>query len=230
MVMLDAFILSHTVEPVDFPELQEVDKFLPPYRPKHAYLDPEDPMILGSFTPPEYIQEVRYQTEQSMNNARDVVSEVTKEFGKAFGRNYGGMVEEYQCDDAEVILITTGTVTSTAREVVDEYRAQGKKVGLLKLRFFRPFPRDKLKAIASNLEAIGVYDRSVSFGSGGPTFIETRHSLYGFDIPILNFLAGLGGRDVKTEDIRYMFDRLLDAKEGKVPHEIYWIGTRGVEL
>jgi pyruvate/2-oxoacid:ferredoxin oxidoreductase alpha subunit len=229
MVMLDAFILSHTVEPVDFPEITEVDKFLPKYQPDHAYLDPNNPMILGSFTPPEYIQEVRYQTEQSMNNARDVIKDVTNDFGKTFGRNYGGLVEEYRCDDAEVVLMTTGTVTSTARVVVDHYRENGKKVGLLKLRFFRPFPLQEIKKVAENVKALGVYDRSISFGTAGPTYIETRHALYGHSIPILNFLAGLGGRDVTIKDISLMFDRLLEAQDGHVKNEIVWIGTRGVQ-
>ena len=229
MVMLDAFILSHTVEPVDFPEIEEVDKFLPPYKPEHAYLDPERPMVLGSFTPPEYIQEARYQTEESMTNARRVIKEVTKEFGKTFGRDYGGLIEKYRCDDAEVVLITTGTVTSTARVVVDHYRDRGKKVGLIKLRFFRPFPLEEIKELGEQVEAVGVYDRSMSFGTAGPTYIETRYALYGYSIPLLNFLAGLGGRDVTTKDISLMFDRLLEAKEGKIKNEIVWIGTRGVE-
>ena len=229
MVMLDAFILSHTVEPVDFPEIEEVDKFLPPYKPEHAYLDPERPMVLGSFTPPEYIQEARYQTEESMTNARRVIKEVTKEFGKTFGRDYGGLIEKYRCDDAEVVLITTGTVTSTARVVVDQYRDRGKKVGLIKLRFFRPFPLEEIKELGEQVEAVGVYDRSMSFGTAGPTYIETRYALYGYSIPLLNFLAGLGGRDVTTKDISFMFDRLLEAKEGKIKNEIVWIGTRGVE-
>ena len=229
MVMLDAFILSHTVEPVDFPEIAEVDKFLPAYKPEHAYLDPERPMVLGSFTPPEYIQEARYQTEESMNNARRVIKEVTKEFGKTFGRDYGGLIEKYRCEDADVVLITTGTVTSTARVVVDQYREKGKKVGLVKLRFFRPFPVQEIKELGEQAEAVGVYDRSMSFGTAGPTYIETRYALYGYSIPILNFLAGLGGRDVSTKDISLMFDRLLEAKEGKIKNEIVWIGTRGVE-
>jgi pyruvate/2-oxoacid:ferredoxin oxidoreductase alpha subunit len=109
-------------------------------------------------------------------------------------------------------------------------REEGKKVGLVKLRFFRPFPAEELKKIADNVEAIGVYDRSISFGSGGPTFIETRHALYGRNIPIVNFLAGLGGRDVVKSDVRKMFEKTLKAaREGKVDKEVVWIGTRGVE-
>jgi len=120
-------------------------------------------------------------------------------------------------------------VTSTAREVVDSLREKGKKVGLIKLRFFRPFPAQELREIASGLKALGVYDRAISFGSGGPSWIETRHALYGHsDIPVLNFLAGLGGRDVTMNDVALMFNRLLEAPKTDIKYPVSWIGTRGV--
>jgi len=229
MPTLDAFILSHTVEPVDVPSSDEVMEFLPPYEPE-AILDTEKPMTIGSFAPPEYIQEIRYQNEQAMQNARRVIKEVNDEFAAKFGRDYNGLVEEYRCDDADAVVVTLGTVTGTAREVVDEMRNEGKKVGLVKLRFFRPFPIEELRGIASRVKALGVYDRSISFGSGGPTFIEVRSALYGYDLPVVNFLAGLGGRDVVKSDVRKMFEKTLKAAEdGKVEKEIVWIGTRGVE-
>ncbi|MEW5937937.1 MAG: transketolase C-terminal domain-containing protein, partial [Candidatus Thermoplasmatota archaeon] len=231
MVNLDAFILSHTVEPVHFPEQDAVDRFLPRYTPAHARLWPEDPMVVGSFTPPEYIQEVRYQADVAMRGAPTVIREVSRACAQSFGRDYHGLVEEYMTDDAEAVLLTLGTVTSSAREVVDEYRAKGKKVGLVKLRFFRPYPREEIARIAERVGAIGVYDRAVSFGSGGPSWIEARSALYGHSIPVLNFLAGLGGRDVTAMDIRIMFDKTLEAaKAGKARKEIVWIGTRGVDV
>ena len=231
MVGLDAFILSHTSEPVDFPDQKKVDEFLPKYKPEHAYLLPEDPMTVGSFSPPEYIQEVRTQTNECMNNARNVIKEVTKEYAKVFGRDYHGLIEEYRTDDADAVLVTIGTVTATAREVVDKLRDEGSKVGLVKLRFFRPFPIEEIRAVAKKTKAFGVYDRSVSFGSGGPGYIEVKYSLYGHsDIPVINFLAGLGGRDVTVNEIRIMFNRLLEAaKTKKVEKDIQWIGTRGLE-
>jgi pyruvate/2-oxoacid:ferredoxin oxidoreductase alpha subunit len=229
MVNLDAFILSHTVEPVEFPDQELVDKFLPKYKPEHARLWPEDPMIIGSFSPPEYIQEIRYQTDESMNNAREVIDEVNSDFANMFGRDYHGMIEEYKTDDADAILITLGTVTSTARPIVDEYRDRGKKVGLVKLRFFRPYPTDLIRKIAEKTKAIGVYDRAISFGTGGPSWIDARCALYGYSLPVINFLAGLGGRDVMSNDVRLMFDRTLEAaKEGKAKKDVLWIGTRGV--
>ncbi|HDD60173.1 MAG TPA: pyruvate ferredoxin oxidoreductase [Euryarchaeota archaeon] len=230
MLSMDAFILSHTVEPVEFPDQEAVDAFLPSYKAEHAHLWPEDPMIIGSFTPPEYIQEVRYQTDQAMKAAREVIKRVTKDFASAFGRDYGGLVEEYRTDDAEVVLVTLGTVTSTARDVVDEMRDEGKKVGMVKLRYFRPYPFEEIRKVAEDVSAIGFYDRSISYGSGGPSYIEGRHALYGLEIPVMNFLAGLGGRDVRVPDIKLMFEKLLEAaREGKAKKDIVWIGTRGVE-
>jgi pyruvate/2-oxoacid:ferredoxin oxidoreductase alpha subunit len=231
MVNLDAFILSHTVEPVVFPDQKDVDAFLPRYNPKHAYLRSDDPMVVGSFSPPEYIQEFRYQTEESTQNAKEVIRQVNDEYAKKFGRDYGGAVEEYRMDDAEAALITLGTVSSTARDVVDEYREKGKSVGLVKMRWFRPYPTEIIRDIASRVKALGVYDRAMSFGQGGPNYLDTKSALYGHStIPVLGFLAGLGGRDVLVKDIRLMFDRTLEAaKKGKVDKEVAWIGTRGVE-
>ncbi len=231
MVNLDAFVLSHTIEPVEAPGQKAVDAFLPPYEPKHAQLSPDDPMVVGPFSPPEYIQEVRYQTETTMNAARGVIKKVNDTFAETFGRDHHGAIEAYRLEDAEVALVTMGTVTSTAREVVDRMRANGHKVGLVKLRFFRPFPREEMRKAAGTVAALGVYDKALSFGSGGPAWIETRHALYGeVDIPVHNFLAGLGGRDVTMADIKAMFKRLLKvAKKGKPKTDMVWIGTKGVE-
>ncbi len=230
MPNLDAFILSHTYEPVDFPEQDEIDDFLPPYKAEHAHLWPDDPMAIGVFTPPEYIQEYRYQTEQAMQAAKKVIKEVNDDFAKKFGRDYHGLIEEFMTDDAEAILITLGTVTSTARKVVMDMRKEGKKVGLVKLRFLRPFPRDELRKIAEHVDAIGVYDKSISFSAGGPAFVEVRNALYGTDKPVIGYLAGLGGRDVMYSDVKLMFERTLEAaKSGKAEKDIVWIGTRGVQ-
>lgn len=230
MPNLDAFILSHTYEPVEFPAQEEIDEFLPPYKAEHAHLWPDDPMAVGVFTPPEYIQEFRYQTEQAMEKAREVIKEVNDEFARKFGRDYHGLIEEFMTEDAEAVLITLGTVTSTARKVVMDMRNEGKKVGLVKLRFFRPFPKDELRKITEKVDAIGVYDRSISYGVGGPASIEVRNALYGMEKPVIGYLAGLGGRDVRYDDVKLMFEKTLEAaKKGKADKEVVWVGTRGVE-
>ncbi len=229
MVNLDAFILSHTVEPVDLYGYEEADKFLPKYEP-HVHLLPEDPMAIGTFTPPEYIQELRYQTDAAMEASKKVIGEVNKEFADLFGRDYGGLIEEYRTDDAEVVLVTLGTVTSTARKVVDDLREEGKAVGLVKLRFFRPYPTDELRAIADRVKAVGIYDRSIAFNNGGPSFIEAKSALYGYTIPIVNFLAGIGGRDVFYSDVKLMFETLLEAaSKGEAEKDVIWMSTRGVD-
>ncbi|MBU4076020.1 MAG: pyruvate ferredoxin oxidoreductase [Euryarchaeota archaeon] len=226
MPCIDGFVLTHTVEPVEIPEQKDVDAFLPPYEPD-VILDPARPAMIGTFMPAEYIMELRRQTAGAVESAKKVIQEVNDEFAKVFGRDYGGLIDTYQMDDAEVALITMGTVTSTSRQVVDELRQEGKKVGLIKLRFFRPFPSDELKSILQNTAAVGVVDRSLSFIGGGPAFNEVRSALYGFSIPIINHLAGLGGRDVTEMQIRHMFELTLSAAKGEKVKTVNWHNTRG---
>lgn len=226
MPCLDGFVLTHTVEPVEIPEQKDVDAFLPPYEPD-VILDPARPAMIGTFMPAEYIMELRRQTAGAVESAKNVIQEVNDEFAKVFGRDYGGLIDTYQMDDAEVALITMGTVTSTSRQVVDEMRKDGKKVGLVKLRFFRPFPSEDLKNILKNTAAVGVVDRSLSFIGGGQAFNEVRSALYGLSIPIINHLAGLGGRDVTEAQIKKMFELTLRAAKGEKVNQITWHNTRG---
>ncbi len=230
MTGMDAFLVSHTIESVDLINQEDADKFLPAYKPVHAYLDPERPLVLGAASPPEYIQESRWETDLRMRRATEILEETDREFGRAFGRAYGGAFETYRLEDADVALMTLGTVTSTAREVVDRLRAQGERVGLIKLRFFRPFPTERLQEATSHLKALGVYDRAVSYGVGGPSYIEARNALYdSTTMPILGFLAGLGGRDVTPQDVELMFKKTLGAiGRGRRASGVHWIGTRGV--
>lgn len=226
MPCLDGFVLTHTVEPVEIPEQKDVDAFLPPYEPD-VILDPARPAMIGTFMPAEYIMELRRQTAGAMESAKNVIQEVNDEFAKVFGRNYGGLIDTYKMDDAQAALITMGTVTSTSRQVIDELRQEGKKVGLIKLRFFRPFPSEELKNILKDTAAVGVVDRSLSFIGGGQAFNEVRSALYGRSIPIINHLAGLGGRDVTEMQIRKMFELTLSAAKGEKVKTVNWHNTRG---
>jgi pyruvate ferredoxin oxidoreductase alpha subunit len=226
MPCLDGFVLTHTVEPVEIPEQQDVDSFLPPYEPD-VILDPARPAMIGTFMPAEYIMELRRQTAGAVESAKKVIQEVNDEFATRFGRDYGGLIDTYQMDDAEVALVTMGTVTSTSRQVVDELRQEGKKVGLIKLRFFRPFPSEELKNILKDTGAVGVVDRSISFIGGGQAFNEVRSALYGLSIPIINHLAGLGGRDVTEMQIKNMFELTLSAAKGEKVKTVNWHNTRG---
>jgi len=226
MPCLDGFVLTHTVEPVEIPEQKDVDAFLPSYQPD-VILDPARPAMIGTFMPAEYIMELRRQTAGAVESSKNVIKEVNDEFAKVFGRDYGGLIDTYRMEDAEVALITMGTVTSTSRQVVDEMRKDGEKVGLVKLRFFRPFPSEDLKNILKNTAALGVVDRSLSFIGGGQAFNEVRSALYGLSIPIINHLAGLGGRDVTETQIKKMFELTLRAAKGEKVNAINWHNTRG---
>jgi pyruvate/2-oxoacid:ferredoxin oxidoreductase alpha subunit len=128
------------------------------------------------------------------------------------------------------VLVTLGTASSTAHEVVDELRASGKKVGVVKLRFWRPYPTEQMRKIVGKAKAVGVFDRAVSYGVGGPSYIELKNAAYGLNVPVMDFIGGLGGKDVSSADFRFIYERLLEtAKTGKVRKDITWIGTRGVE-
>ncbi len=226
MPCLDGFVLTHTVEPVDVPQQEDVDSFLPAFS-SDIMLDPARPAMIGIFMPAEYIMELRRQTAGAMESAKKVIGEINDEFAKVFGRNYGGMIDTYMMEDAEVALVTMGTVTSTAREVVDELRKAGKKVGLVKLRFFRPFPVDELRKVLAGMSAVGVFDRSISYHGGGPAFNEINSALYGMTVPVVNHLAGIGGRDVTREQIMKMFEITIKAAKGEKVNTINWHNTRG---
>ncbi|MCX9081897.1 MAG: pyruvate ferredoxin oxidoreductase [Candidatus Methanoperedens sp.] len=226
MPCLDGFVLTHTVEPVDIPEQEEVDSFLLPYEPD-IILDPKRPAMIGTFMPSEYIMELRRQTAGAFESAKEVIRQINSEFAQKFGRDYGGLIDTYMMEDAHTALITMGTVTSTSREVVDELRRKGEKVGLIKLRFFRPFPSNELKKAVSHISALGVFDRSISYHGGGPVYNEVRSALYGMTMPVINHLAGIGGRDVTKEQIMKMFELTQKAGKGEKVNDISWHNTRG---
>jgi pyruvate ferredoxin oxidoreductase alpha subunit len=226
MPCLDGFVLTHTVEPVDVPPQEDIDSFLPPYEPD-IILDPARPAMIGTFMPAEYIMELRRQTAGAFESAKEVIREINLEFAQKFGRDYGGLIDTYMMEDAEIALITMGTVTSTSREVVDELRKKGEKVGIIKLRFFRPFPSENLRKAVSHVSALGVFDRSISYHGGGPVYNEVRSALFGMTLPVINHLAGLGGRDVTKEKIIKMFEITQKAAKGEKVKDVNWHGTRG---
>lgn len=222
MVCVDGFILTHTVEPVDVPSQEEVDEFLPPYEPKHSYLDPKDPMSLGTFTDPNYYMEARYDMEVAMENAKDVIRAVNKEFGEKFGRNYD-FVENYMCDDAEIIIVAMGSICGTIKAVVDHMRKEGHKVGLLKVIAFRPFPKEEIYNAVKNADRIAVLDKNISFGIGGVLFNEIKSKI---DVDARGFILGLGGRDVSNEDIRNIIEITKTSTDSD---KINWIGLKQEE-
>jgi pyruvate ferredoxin oxidoreductase alpha subunit len=228
MLVLDAFFLSHTCEIVDLFGVEEGRKYLPPYKPVDI-LDPTQPKVFGNLTGPDNYYELRHMIQKDTLRAMEVAREADEEFGRIYGRSYG-LVEEYRTDGADTILVTSGTITSTARAVVDEHRERGEKLGLLKMRLFRPFPIDDVRRVLGKAGKVVVIDRNIGFGIGGIFAQEIKAALWNsrMHVPIFGFIAGIGGRDVTPE----VLDEILSvASELDYPEqETYWIGVKDEEL
>lgn len=226
MVCLDGFILSHVVEGVDIPEQAVVDRFLPKFSPVNV-LDPRDPVMMNPITPPEFATEMRYQQDRAVEAARTVIAEADEEYAALTGRRYGGLFESYRMEDAEFALAGLGTWAGIAREAVDQLRAEGKRAGLIKLRFMRPFPGQELRRATLNLKALGTFDRSVAFNGYGPVFTEVRNALYGSGIMVTDHIAGIGGRDITVEMVRDMYDIVERSARGEQVRDCTWHSLRG---
>jgi pyruvate ferredoxin oxidoreductase alpha subunit len=228
MVCLDGFILSHSVEPVEIIEPTDkktIDGFLPPRDPLYK-LDVDAPIAEGLLALPEFYMEIKRGQQEAMLISKDVVKEVVEDFGERWGRYYP-IVEPYKMDDAEVALVTMGSVTGTARATVDELREEGKQVGLVKLRCYRPFPVEEMQYALKDVQACAVLDKSVSFGYSGPTYADTASAMYTAKArPLLkDFIVGLGGKDVTVGGLKTMYEKLYaDLNKGEVEQPVEWIG------
>ena len=227
----DGYILSYTSEPVEIPAQEEVDAFLPPYkRPIPMYPEElaESQKIVGELWNPFVDpQKVWKDQQQAAMDAKTVIKEVNADFEKWFGRSYGnGLVEEYKCENVDAVLVAMGTVGSTAKTAIDQLQKDGKKIGLVSIKSFKPFPDDDFQRIAGYAKAMGVIDRNVSTGTmGGITFTELRHAIYDVDErPVtLNFHAGMRGKEVRVEDLKRMAEKTLKAANGeKVSPIVEW--------
>ncbi|OPY24042.1 MAG: Pyruvate synthase subunit PorA [Methanobacterium sp. PtaU1.Bin097] len=222
MVCVDGFILTHTVEPVDIPSQEDVDKFLPPYEPI-SYLDPKDPMSLGTFTDPDYYMEARHDMEVAMEGAKDIIRRVNKEFEEVFGRKYN-LVEKYKTEDAEIILVAMGSICGTIKTVIDRLREKGEKVGLLKVISYRPFPQEDIYEAVKGARRIAVLDKNISFGIGGVLFNEIKAKM---DVDASGFILGLGGREVSPDDIIGIVEKTRNPTTET--NQINWIGLKEEE-
>jgi pyruvate ferredoxin oxidoreductase alpha subunit len=215
MVCMDGFILTHGMEPVDIPAQETVDKFLPAYRPLYK-LDPADPITMGLLADPDYYLEARYALHMTLRDALGLLPKISAEFKAAFGRDYGDcLVEEYRTQDADKVIVAAGSVCGTIKEVVDELRRKGKKVGLLRIISFRPFPYARVCQALKGAARVAVLDKAVSLGAYAPIAAEVRAAFSGkkkHPAVISSFVAGLGGRDITLETIRQIFSGLT-AKE-----------------
>ncbi len=223
MVVLDAFILSHTSEAVDIPPQKLIDRYLPKYNPRYK-LDVKEPHTFGGLTGPDWYYELRFKIQGAMQEALDVIRDADSEFKKKFGRGYG-LIEEYKAKDADILLMVSGSMSSTAKEAVDIMRRNGERVGLCRIRVFRPFPKDEIRRVAKRVKRIGVIDRNISFGNEGIFFQEVKSALCNErkKIPVYGFIAGLGGRDVVIDDFIKIKDYVKSDKKVK---DIIWIGLK----
>ncbi len=230
MINLDGFILTHTYELVQIPTSEEADKFVPPFETPNK-MDLENPVNMAFSAGPGDNMEFKYQQHKAMIDAKKVIKDVDEAFNKQFGRKYGGMVEEYRCDDAEIVLVTLGSVTGLARIVVDELRASGLKAGVFRIRFLRPFPEEELINLAKHVKGIGVLEKDISFGYEGTVYANVNSAIAKarVSIPSYNFVAGLGGRDISKDDVLEMFQYIKEGVEGTKKDFVKFIGL-GVEI
>jgi pyruvate ferredoxin oxidoreductase alpha subunit len=230
-VCQDGFITSHGMERVEIFDTDEVRDFIGEYEAKWSLLDLENPKTMGPLDFYDYYYEHKRQQVEAMENAMGVIQAVSAEFNERFDRDYG-LFESYRLDDAEVAVVVVNSTAGTAKVVVDDLRKQGLKVGLLKPRVFRPFPAQELTDALKHLEAVAVMDRSVSFGAmenAGPIYLElvaalTRH---GVDIPVVDYVYGLGGRDILPHEIERVYRDLFDvAEDGETMEVVSYLSVR----
>lgn len=221
MVCLDGFVLTHTYEVVDVPEQDKVDAFIP-YRNFANKMDLENPTSNCITAGPDYNLEFHYQQHLATMKAGEKIKEADAEYGRLFGRTYGGLVEAYRCDDADAVLVTLGSVTGTVRCVVDKMREEGKKVGLLKIRCMRPFPSKEIAEALQGVQSVGVLEKDISHGYEGVVYTNVNSALVHTAQPpkTMNFVGGLGGRSILKSDIEGCFDKLLRQAGGEAFDEV----------
>jgi len=211
-VCFDGFILSHTYEPVDTLTQEQVDTYLPKFAPDER-LDAKDPISFGMYATPEYYLEFRYEMDEAQKRAKEVIHKAGKEFATLFGRDYSALTEGYLLKDAETVIVAMGSICGTTKDAIDEMRAAGKKVGLLKVRVFRPFPTEDVKKALAHAKRVAVLDKNISLGAKGALALEIKDALYGLTIPVKGYILGLGGRDVRKSDIKEIV-ALLEKGQG----------------
>jgi pyruvate ferredoxin oxidoreductase alpha subunit len=227
MIHLDGFYLSHVIEPIGFPKQSEVDKFLPAYQPLFP-LDPNRPVTMGAFAPPFIYTEAKKAQDVNLRASKEVILECWKEFGNNFKRQYSP-VESYHSEGANVLLLTMGSFGETAMTAVDKMREEGKNVGLLKLRLWRPFPFEELRKAVNNAEVLIVLDRALSYGGpAGPVCSDIRSALYQQEKKpqVISFIGGLGGRDITPTGFEEIITRGIEISRTGSDQEFEFFGVR----
>ncbi len=229
MICQDGFITSHAVENITLMETEDVKKFVGTYEPEHFLLNPEEPMAVGPYAVSNYCMEAKRAQAQAMMNAKQVILDVADEFRGLTGRGFG-LFEEYYLDDAEYAIVAIGSACGTIKDAVDKMRSEGKKVGLLKVRVFRPFPGKEMAEALKDCKVVGIFDRCESYSAnGGPLGAELMAAMYRNknQAETVNYIYGLSGRDLTVEQVEETFDELMQtAEEGTAGNAYRYIGLR----
>ncbi|MDF1557941.1 MAG: pyruvate synthase subunit PorA [ANME-2 cluster archaeon] len=229
MVCMDGFILSHVYEPVILLEQELTDEYLPGFEPEHI-LDPANPKTFGAFADPSTYTEFRYLQQKGMDAALEKIENAADDFNKIFGRYYGGLIDTYEAEDAEILLFAMGSVVGTIKDVIDRARTEGVKVGLVKVRAFRPFPVEAIRKVVKDASVIVTLDKNISLGlNEGALCTEVKSCLYNTDIniPVIGFLLGHGGRDIPRRNIRMIIDKAKQVIRSGVTIESEYADLRG---
>ena len=230
MINLDGFVLTHTYETVLIPSQEDVDAFLPPFNSTYI-MDLDNPKNFGFSSTPADNMEFKYQQNQAMLKSKEIIFWAYIEFGNKFGRYYGGLIDSYFTGDADVILITLGSITGTVRTVIDKLRSKGTKAGLLKIRYMRPFPADQIVEAIKNAKAVGVLEKDISFGFEGTVFTNVSSAVAGsgLKLKLINYIGGLGGRTITPGHIEEIFNELFNAVNNKVQSHLKFVNL-GVDV
>ena len=213
MANLDGFVLTHTYEVVDVPTAQQADEFLPPFETENK-MSLTKPKNLGFSAGPDTNTFFKYKEHTGLLNVKETVTEAESRFESIFGRHYSGLTESYRTDDADYILITLGSISGLVREIVDSLRDMGERVGLLRIRYMRPFPNEEIADAVKNAKAVGVLEKDISFGNEGTVYTNVNSALQkaGLSIPTSDYIGGLGGRNISLQEIENIFEELKQEK------------------
>ncbi len=229
MIGLEGFILGHTTMPVELPDQEVVDQWLGPRRQEYV-IDGKEPLALGNLAWPEDTEEMFMEIQKAMNNAKKVIKEVDEEYGKLFGRKYGGLIQCINCEDAKYFAVSMGAWSGDLIEAVNKLREDGYPIGVIRIRFCRPFPYEDIWEKVKNSKGILVFDRSISYGAWGPLFTDLITGLYHYtnNLPIIsNVVAGIGGVNITYNDFTKLLTSFIESIEkGDKPPVFTWYHKR----
>lgn len=215
MANLDGFVLTHTYEVVDVPTQEQADEFLPPYETDNK-MDLQNSRNLAFSAGPATNTAFKYKEHNGLLNAKKIISEAETRFNEIFGRQYTGLIEKHKSDDADYIIITLGSISGLVKQTVDELREQGEKVGLVRIRYMRPFPNEEISQAVQNAKAAAVLEKDISFGNEGTVYTNVNSALkkFGVEVPVSNYIGGLGGRNISEVEIKTIFSSLKTNPSG----------------